>query len=72
MIKGNSDITDEEYDNYFVPYNNNFRNFMIKYIIPETFAFELANSYYRDCLCDATLEHIAIQCVICLMDFIVV
>ncbi|MDD2504668.1 MAG: hypothetical protein PHF21_00145 [Bacilli bacterium] len=56
MIKGKEDITDEEYEEKLIPLNINFKNYMIKFIIPEAFAFQLANSYHRDCLCDATFE----------------
>lgn len=56
MIKGNEDITDEEFDNFFVPYNNNFNISSSDDGIPEVFAFQIANSYYRECLIDATLE----------------
>lgn len=55
-IKSSKDITDIEFYNILVPYHNNFENYMEKYIIPETFAFDLANSHYRDCLCDASLQ----------------
>lgn len=56
MLNGPNDITDEEFDKYFIPYNKNFHNYMIKYIVPEVFAFQLANSYFRNCLCDASLD----------------
>lgn len=56
MIKGKEDITDEEFENILVPLNENFRNYMMKCIIPEVFAFEIANSYFRGGLCDATFE----------------
>ena len=56
MIKGTEDINDEEIEEYYVPLNENFRNYMIGYVIPEVFAFEIANSYFRNCLCNATFE----------------
>ena len=56
MIKGKDDITDDEIEEYYVPLNENFRNYMIGYVIPEVFAFEIANAYFRDCLCEATFE----------------
>lgn len=56
-MKKDIDITDKEWEELHLPYNDNVNNFMIKYIIPEVFCFQLANSFSRDCLCDATLEH---------------
>lgn len=56
MIKGSEDINDEEWEEEIIPLNDNFKNLMIKYVIPEVFAFEIANAHYRDCLCDATFE----------------
>ena len=56
MIKGNKDITDDEIEKFIIPFEKNFADFMISYIIPEVFAFQLANSYSRNCLCDASLE----------------
>lgn len=56
MLNGPNDITDEEFDKCFIPYNKNFHNYMIKYIVPEVFAFQLANSHFRECLCNASLE----------------
>jgi len=56
MIKGKGDITDEELEKYYVPLNENFRKYMISYVIPEVFAFEIANSHFRNCLCEATFE----------------
>ena len=56
MINDSEDISEEEYTKYVLPYMLNFNDYMTKYIIPEVFAFQLANSYYRDCLCDGSLE----------------
>src|SRR5690554_3246205 len=56
MINDSEDISEEEYTKYLLPYMLNFNDYMTRYIIPEVFAFQLANSYYRDCLCDASLE----------------
>ena len=54
--KISQEITDAEYDKYLVPCNNNLKDYIAKYIIPEVFAFKLSNSYYRHCLCEASLE----------------
>lgn len=56
MNKSNEDITDDEIEKFIIPFENNFSKFMISYIIPEVFAFQLANSYFRECLCNASLE----------------
>lgn len=55
MIKGKEDITDKEFEEILLPFYNNFNNYMIKYIIPDTIAFYLANAYFRDCLFDCSL-----------------
>ena len=55
-ISNDDDIDDTEYEEYHLPYEDNLHNFMIKYIIPEVFAFQLSNSHDRGCLCNATLE----------------
>lgn len=49
------DITDTEWNELWVPYSDNLNNYITKYIIPSVIAFQLANSYYRNCLCKATL-----------------
>ena len=48
MIKGSEDINYEEWEAKLVSLNNNFNSYMINYVIPEVFAFELANAHYRD------------------------
>lgn len=55
MIKGKEDITDEEFEKTLLPFYDNFNEYMINYVIPDTVAFYLANSHYRDCLCDSPL-----------------
>ena len=50
------DITDKEFEEVLMPYNDNLDNFVIKYIIPEVFAFQLANSYSRGCLYEEKME----------------
>ena len=37
MLKGNEDITDEEYDKFLMLYIKNFNTYMVKYIIPDVF-----------------------------------
>lgn len=55
MIRGKEDITDKEFEEILLPFYNNFNNYMIKYIIPNTIAFYLANAYFRDCLSDCSI-----------------
>ena len=56
MLNNDGDLSDEYIDEHLVPYDNNIREYMIKYVIPDAFAFQLANAYFRGCLCDATFE----------------
>jgi hypothetical protein len=49
------DITDEEFENLYLPFYNNFEKYMTNYIIPDVVAFYLANSYSRNCLCNSPL-----------------
>ncbi len=55
MIKDSADITDEEIEKYYVPFDNNFSDFMISFVVPKVFAFQLANSHSRGCFYDASL-----------------
>jgi hypothetical protein len=49
------DITDKEFEKLYLPFYNNFTEYMINYVIPDVVAFYLANSYSRNCLCDSPL-----------------
>jgi hypothetical protein len=49
------DITDEEFENLYLPFYNNFTDYMTNYIIPDVVAFYLANNYSRNCLCNSPL-----------------
>ena len=55
MIRGKEDITDKEFEEILLPFYNNFNDYMIKYVIPDTIAFSLANAYFRNCLSDCSL-----------------
>src|SRR5574344_623498 len=55
MIRGKQDITDKEFEEILLPFYNNFNDYMIKYVIPDTIAFYLANAYFRNCLSDCSL-----------------
>lgn len=50
MILNGKDVSDEEFFNKIVPINNNFKKYMVSFIIPEAVAF-----YLKDCLCDSPL-----------------
>jgi len=56
MLKDINDISDNYIKENLVPMDKNFNQYMIEFVIPEVFAFQLSNSYYRNCLCDATFE----------------
>lgn len=55
MVKGKEDITDEEFEKTLLPFYDNFNEYMINYVIPDTVAFYLANVYSRNCLSDCPL-----------------
>ena len=55
MIKGKEDITDKEFEEILLPFYNNYNEYLIKFVIPETVAFYLANRYSRNCLSNCSL-----------------
>lgn len=55
MIKGKEDITDKEFEEILLPFYNNYNDYFINFVIPETIAFYLANGYSRNCLSDCPL-----------------
>lgn len=55
MIKGKEDITNKEFEEILLPFYNNYNDYLIKFIIPESVAFYLANGYSRNCLSDCPL-----------------
>ncbi len=46
----NENITNNDWDKVYLPYNNNLDKYMIKYIMPEVLSFIIAQTYYRKCL----------------------
>ena len=59
MIKGKEDITDKEFEEILLPFYNNYNDYIIKFVIPDTIAFYLANGYSRNCLSDyPSINHI--------------
>ena len=55
MIKGKEDITDKEFEEILLPFYNNYNEYLINFVIPDTIAFYLANGYSRNCLSDCPL-----------------
>lgn len=49
------DISDEEFSKKYLPFYDNFNDYMIRYVIPDAVAFYIANSYSRGCLVDSKL-----------------
>lgn len=55
MILNGKDVSDKEFFNRIVPIDNNFKIYMISFIIPEAVVFYLKDCFYKDCLCDSPL-----------------
>lgn len=55
MIINGKDVSDEEFFNRIVPIDNNFKKYMVSFIIPEAIAFYLKDCFYKDCLCDSPI-----------------
>ena len=53
MDEGN--ISDKEFQEKYLPFYDNFKEYMIRYVIPDAVAFYIANSYSRGCLDDSKL-----------------
>lgn len=52
MIKGKEDITDKEFEEILLPFYNNYNEYLINFVIPDTIAFYLANGHSRNRLSD--------------------
>lgn len=48
-------ISDKEFQEKYLPFYDNFEEYMIRYAIPDAVAFYIANSYSRGCLDDSKL-----------------
>ncbi len=48
-------ISDKEFKEKYLPFYDNYNEYMVNFVIPDALAFYIANSYYRDCLCDSKL-----------------
>lgn len=57
MIKGKEDITDKEFEEILLPFYNNYNEYLINFVIPDTIAFYLANGHSRKCLSDCPLRN---------------
>ena len=55
MISEKKDITDEEFEEIFLPFFNNYTEYIIKFLMPDAIAFYIANGYFRHCLSDCSL-----------------
>ena len=55
MIKGKENITDEEFEKLIIPFYDNYSEYLINFVIPDTIAFYLANGHSRNCLSDCPL-----------------
>lgn len=55
MIINSEDITEKEFINIIRPFENNFKKYMINYILPDVVSFYIADSFYKNCLCDSPL-----------------
>ena len=53
MEEGN--ISDEEFQEKYLPFYDNFEEYIIRYVLPDAVAFYIANSYSRGCLDDSKL-----------------
>lgn len=53
MDEGN--ISDKEFQEKYLPFYDNFEEYMIRYVIPDAVEFYIANSYSRSCLDDSKL-----------------
>ena len=50
------DISDEELEKVINPFYDNYHEFVVTYIMPETIAFYIASSYSRNAMWEATLK----------------
>ena len=55
MIINDKDITEKDFINIIKPFENNFKKYMINYILPDVISFYIADSFYKNCLCDSPL-----------------
>lgn len=46
----NGDISDEDFKEILIPFNDNYNEFLENYIMHEVIVFYIANSFYRDAI----------------------
>lgn len=56
----NGDITDEDFKEILIPFNDNYDEFSKNYIVLEVIAFYIANSFYRGAMWKVALNNIII------------
>lgn len=49
------DMSDKKFNERYLPFYDNFNDYMVKFVIPDAIAFYIANAYSRNCLCDSKL-----------------
>ena len=49
-IIDDGNISDEEFERIYLPFHENFDEYMIRFVIPDAVAFYIANAYSRGCL----------------------
>ncbi len=49
------DISDKEFKEKYLPFYDNYNDYMVRFVIPDAVAFYISNSYYRNCLCTSKL-----------------
>lgn len=54
------DISDEELEKVINPFYDNYHDFVVTYIMPETMVFYIASSYSRNAMWEATFFQIII------------
>ena len=49
-IIDDGNISDEEFERIYLPFHENFDEYMIRFVIPDAVAFYIANAHSRGCL----------------------
>lgn len=49
-IIDDGNISDEEFERIYLPFHENFDEYMIRFVIPDAVVFYIANAYSRGCL----------------------
>ena len=62
MIINDKDITEKDFINIIKPFENNFKKYMINYVLSDVISFYIADSFYKNCLCDSPLYNYINSC----------